>query len=79
MASWLRWQDGGAVHARWVTSLRRFPINARGEVSQRSSGGGIPEGFQRHLLEEEGVVFDQSGRIDLERYRWEPRIEVLWS
>ncbi len=47
-------------------------INAKGEVSPRSSGG--PEaGLQRHLLEEEGVTFDRRGRVDLERHRWEPR------
>ncbi len=45
-------------------------INARGEVSQRSTPGW--EGFQRHLLEEEGVVFNVSGRVDLQRFRWRP-------
>lgn len=45
-------------------------INARGEVSPRSEGGW--EHFQRHLLEEEGVRFNEAGRIDLQRYRWEP-------
>lgn len=45
-------------------------INARGEVSPRSEPGW--EGLQRRLLEAEGVVFDRRGRIDLERYRWEP-------
>lgn len=45
-------------------------INARGEVSLRAAPG--REGYQRHLLEEEGVVFDAAGRVDLERFRWEP-------
>lgn len=45
-------------------------INARGEVSPRSEPGW--DGYQRHLLEEEGVRFDVRGRIDLEIYRWEP-------
>lgn len=45
-------------------------INARGEVSERSEGGW--EHYQRHLLEDEGVEFSESGRIDLDRYRWEP-------
>ncbi|MGB5174415.1 MAG: MGMT family protein [Thermoanaerobaculia bacterium] len=45
-------------------------INARGEVSRRAELGW--EGFQRQLLEEEGVVFDSAGRVDLRRYRWEP-------
>lgn len=45
-------------------------INAKGEVSPRSSGGW--EGFQRHLLEEEGIEFDARGRVDLESCRWDP-------
>lgn len=45
-------------------------INARGEVSPRAAPGS--EGYQRHLLEEEGVVFDAAGRVDLRRFRWEP-------
>ena len=44
-------------------------INARGEVSRRAEPGW--EGFQRQLLEAEGVEF-RRGRVDLERYRWEP-------
>ena len=46
-------------------------INARGEVSPRASGGWAA-GLQRHLLEEEGVVFDARGRVALARCRWEP-------
>jgi methylated-DNA-protein-cysteine methyltransferase-like protein len=46
-------------------------INARGEVSARG-GLGIEEGYQRHLLEEEEVEFDARGRVDLERYGWDP-------
>ena len=45
-------------------------INVRGEVSARS-GGSMFERLQRILLEEEGVTFDEGGRVDLERYRWE--------
>jgi methylated-DNA-protein-cysteine methyltransferase-like protein len=43
-------------------------INAQGRI------GGPPEGYrareQRALLEAEGIVFDSSGRIDLEEYSW---------
>lgn len=46
-------------------------INAKGEVSPRS-GAADREGFQRHLLEEEGVEFDSRGRIDLAHCRWDP-------
>ena len=46
-------------------------INAGGRVSRRS-GLGVEEGYQRHLLEEEGVVFDARGKVDLERFGWDP-------
>ncbi len=45
-------------------------INARGEVSLRREPG--RDGFQRHLLEEEGVVFGLGDRVDLARFGWEP-------
>ena len=45
-------------------------INARGEVSLRREPG--RDGFQRHLLEEEGVPFGAAGRVDLSRFGWEP-------
>lgn len=48
-------------------------INAKGEVSLRAEAGW--DNFQRHLLEEEGVVFDERGRVDLERERWEPSLK----
>ncbi len=72
-------------HARQVgTALGVLPddatvpwqrvVNARGEVSLRAGSGGlkIREGFQRHLLEEEGVSFGERGRIDLDRFGWDP-------
>jgi methylated-DNA-protein-cysteine methyltransferase-like protein len=46
-------------------------LNSRGEVSARA-GGAWQAGYQRHLLEEEGVRFDLRGRVDLARYGWEP-------
>ena len=48
-------------------------INAKGEVSLRTEAGW--DNFQRHLLEEEGVAFDERGRVDLERERWEPSLK----
>ncbi len=48
-------------------------INACGEVSLRREPG--REGFQRHLLEEEGVLFGPGGRVDLARFGWEPGTE----
>jgi methylated-DNA-protein-cysteine methyltransferase-like protein len=47
-------------------------INAQGRVSARSEPG-VSEGLQRHLLEDEGVTFDERERVDLRRYRWRPR------
>ncbi|MFL6237786.1 MAG: DNA alkylation repair protein [Thermoanaerobaculia bacterium] len=47
-------------------------VNAQGTISPRSDSIGWAEGYQRHLLEEEGVVFSKSGRIDLDRFGWDP-------
>jgi len=69
-------------HARQVgTALASLPegsgvpwhrvINARGEVSPRG-GLGLEEGYQRHLLEREHVPFDGRGRVDLDRFGWDP-------
>ena len=46
-------------------------VNAKGMVSLRSDGE--PDLLQRRLLRQEGIVFDQSGRIDLVRFQWRPR------
>src|SRR5688500_3161026 len=45
-------------------------VNARGEVSPRGEPGADDE--QRARLEAEGIAFDASGRIDLERLGWRP-------
>jgi methylated-DNA-protein-cysteine methyltransferase-like protein len=44
-------------------------INARGEISYSASrnGGDV---LQRLRLEEEDVVFSDTGRINLDRYQW---------
>lgn len=44
-------------------------VNRNGEIPARSSEGHI---YQRMLLEQEGIVFDYSGRIDLSRFLWNP-------
>ncbi|MCR9197159.1 MAG: MGMT family protein [Planctomycetaceae bacterium] len=46
-------------------------VNACGKVSDR--GESVCEGLQRHLLEEEGVEFDEHSRVDLKAYQWKPR------
>lgn len=64
---------GYALHA--LPRGTRVPwfrvINAKGEISVDLGGHG--EMIQRHLLEEEGIVFDSAGRILLAQYRWLPR------
>jgi methylated-DNA-protein-cysteine methyltransferase-like protein len=45
-------------------------LSARGTISRRSDPA--CEALQRALLEAEGVVFDQSGRISLARFQWTP-------
>ncbi|MFN7962253.1 MAG: MGMT family protein [Thermoanaerobaculia bacterium] len=50
-------------------------INSRGEVSLRGEELDYA-GYQRHLLEGEGVRFDAAGRVDLELFRWEPEDEL---
>lgn len=45
-------------------------INAQGRISPRASPGW--DGLQKMLLLEEGLVFSADGRVDLDRYRWEP-------
>ncbi len=44
-------------------------INAKGEISPRSAGDSHE--LQRMLLEEEGVLFDSRGCVDLRACRWD--------
>jgi methylated-DNA-protein-cysteine methyltransferase-like protein len=44
-------------------------VNRNGVISVRSSEGHI---FQRTLLEQEGVVFDDNGRVDFSEFLWHP-------
>lgn len=41
-------------------------INSRGEISSRPGAR-----QQRELLEAEGVLFDERGRVDFKLFRWE--------
>jgi methylated-DNA-protein-cysteine methyltransferase-like protein len=54
---------GDAVPAQRV-------INSKGELSGSWAFG--QRGRMRQLLEEEGIVFDAEGRVDLKRYGWNP-------
>lgn len=44
-------------------------VNAKGEVSYSLSRNG-GDALQRRLLEKEGIRFDDSNRLNLERCRW---------
>jgi methylated-DNA-protein-cysteine methyltransferase-like protein len=44
-------------------------INSQGKISPRPGMGVL---VQRKLLEDEGVVFDEKERVDLDRYAWQP-------
>lgn len=43
-------------------------INSQGRISRRADGD--RDLLQRDLLITEGIVFDRTGRIDLERFHW---------
>lgn len=62
---------GYAMHA--LPAGTRVPwqrvVNARGEISLP----GTSAVRQRKLLETEGVRFDARGRIDLDRFLWQPK------
>ena len=71
---------GAAGAARMVGwALRALPsgsgvpwqrvVNAQGMISLGRGEGGAD--IQRLLLEEEGIVFDAEGKIDLKRFGWE--------
>ena len=44
-------------------------VNSQGGTSTHKVAG-IPPGFQQHLLELEGIVFDEEGKMDLDKYLW---------
>lgn len=43
-------------------------INAQGKISIH--GDGIGNAMQRTLLEEEGILFDQAGRVNFAEFGW---------
>ncbi|MFB6263223.1 MAG: MGMT family protein [Bradymonadaceae bacterium] len=51
-------------------------VNAQGGISIR--GGGARAREQRRRLEDEGIAFDDHGRIDLAEYRWKPDV-LFWE
>jgi methylated-DNA-protein-cysteine methyltransferase-like protein len=47
-------------------------INSQGRISGEPSGLRAHE--QKALLQDEGITFDESGRLDLQKYGW----EITW-
>lgn len=50
-------------------------INAKGEVSHSPLRRGS-DYLQRSLLEDEGIIFGKSGKIDLRIYLWRPELPL---
>ena len=49
-------------------------VNAKGEVSLSPLRYGT-DYLQRSLLESEGIIFSDAGKIDLRKYLWQPNKE----
>jgi methylated-DNA-protein-cysteine methyltransferase-like protein len=60
-----RWAGGAMAACPDDVPWQRI-INSKGEISPRPGAE-----QQRQLLEEEGVAFDERGRVDLKAYGWE--------
>ncbi len=60
-----RWVGGAMANCPDDIPWQRV-INSKGEISQRPGAE-----KQRELLEEEGVRFDDRGRVDLNKYGWQ--------
>ncbi len=61
---------GWALHSipEWLDIPWHRVVNGCGGISTRYTTGG--SNTQRKLLENEGIVFNEDGRLDLEGYRW---------
>ncbi len=61
---------GWALHStpEWLVIPWHRVVNGSGGISLRHTIG--ERNVQRELLEDEGIVFNQDGRLDLKRYRW---------
>jgi methylated-DNA-protein-cysteine methyltransferase related protein len=60
-----RWVGGAMADCPEDVPWQRV-VNSRGEISLRSGAE-----TQRRLLEDEGIRFDDRGRIDLKTYAWQ--------
>lgn len=55
---------------RWASVPAQRVINSKGELTGSWAFG--QRGRMRKLLEDEGIVFDDKGRVDMKRYGWDP-------
>jgi methylated-DNA-protein-cysteine methyltransferase-like protein len=63
-------QAGYAMAALRDTSVPwHRVVNSKGRISFPENSRGAVQ--QRQLLEDEGIEFDRSGRIDLKKYGWQ--------
>jgi len=74
-----RWVGGAMAACPDDVPWQRV-VNAQGKISIRSGSGHLR---QMALLEAEGVIFDEKGRIDLSRFEWgtekPPPQKGLWD
>lgn len=68
-----RWVGSAMAQAPESIPWQRV-INSQGKVSERPGSG---PSRQRQLLEGEGVVFDERGRVDLRIFGWKPGQESI--
>lgn len=61
------WVGGALANAPDDVPWQRV-INSQGKISPRPGLGPMA---QRHLLEQEGVVFDDREHVDLQRFGWQ--------
>ncbi|MBN1876881.1 MAG: MGMT family protein [Anaerolineae bacterium] len=85
VARWLGWPRGARTVGWALRALRDSDvidvpwyrvINAQGRISLVGDEG--PR-IQQKLLEAEGVVFDDTGRIDLKIYGWSGPVVPWWE
>ena len=60
-----RWVGGAMAACSGDVPWQRV-INSKGEISPRPGAE-----TQRQLLEEEGILFDERGRVDLKAFGWQ--------